>query len=212
MSLVQNNNIGSHSHSEEEQVDETSLFRASQDADMDVSLAAELTRLSLQERQDILHDLHGVSETLLETPQRIQDALQALNAELQRTATPVYKMAMQEDDDSSPATTTTTSNLVLEDSFRLLFLRCHEYNVPLAAKKIQAFLQIKLELFGASKLCREITLQDLSPEDRECLSNGHFQVLPTRDRAGRAVFMILSDIMEYTNILSEVCAIHLVEQ
>jgi glycosyltransferase involved in cell wall biosynthesis len=53
---------------------------------------------------------------------------------------------------------------------------------------------LKLELFGPEKLCQPITLEDLTPDDLECLEHGHFQLLNSRDRAGRAVCPVPGDV------------------
>ena len=167
-------------------------------ADNGAAIAAELTRLSMQEREDVLHDLHGVASSTPETPESIHTALNALHNELKKqctftsdytdtgttstiTSTPsksAYQMALQSDNPS----------YVLDPAFGLLFLRSEHFNVSAAAQKLSRFLQMKLDLFGPSKLCRSITLDDLGPEGVAALENGHFQLLPLRDRSGRAIF------------------------
>jgi hypothetical protein len=51
----------------------------------------------------------------------------------------------------------------------------------------------KLELFGPGKLTTDITLKDLAPSERKLVGNGHLQLLPDRDQAGRAVIAALPD-------------------
>jgi hypothetical protein len=50
-----------------------------------------------------------------------------------------------------------------------------------------AFFEQKLRIFGRDKLTKDITLQDLNEEDLKVLNNGHLQLLPQRDRAGRLI-------------------------
>ena len=50
---------------------------------------------------------------------------------------------------------------VLHDRFMLAFLRSENFHVPNAAKRMTCHFQIKLELFGPEKLCRNIALSDL---------------------------------------------------
>jgi hypothetical protein len=69
----------------------------------------------------------------------------------------------------------------------MMFLRCDEFRVKNAAKRMMKHFDMKIELFGVDKLGRDITLNDFDPFDIECLNAGFFQVLPTRDRAGRAI-------------------------
>ena len=163
--------------------------------DNGAAIAAELTRLSMKEREDILDDIHGVASSTPETPESIQTALNELHTTLKRkcaathtstattasvNSTPisVYQMALQSDNPS----------YVLDPAFGLLFLRSEHFNVWAAAQKILRFLQTKLELFGPSKLCHNITIDDLGPDGVAALENGQFQLLPFRDRSGRAIF------------------------
>jgi hypothetical protein len=157
-------------------------------ADNGAALAAELIRLSIQEREEILHDLHGVAPTIPETTESIQTALDQLHTHLNKfyansnnTNAPasVYQMALQSEN---------SSQYVLNPSFGLLFLRSELFNIPAAAHKLVRFLQTKLQLFGPSKLCHTITLDDLGSDGLAALESGRFQLLPARDRAGRAVF------------------------
>lgn len=71
--------------------------------------------------------------------------------------------------------------------FRLKFLRCDRFDPSRAAGRLIRFFDWKLELFGEAKLTRDITLDDLTKEDRAALKKGYFQRLPVRDRAGRAI-------------------------
>jgi hypothetical protein len=52
-------------------------------------------------------------------------------------------------------------------------------------------------MFGPSKLCKDITLKDLLPEEKACVKNGHVQLLPVRDRSGRAVLTTFLDFIKF---------------
>jgi hypothetical protein len=72
------------------------------------------------------------------------------------------------------------------------FLRSTGWDAQAAAQKILDFFRVKLKLFGPQRLGQPcIGLQDLSKEDRKCLESGMFQLLPVRDVAGRAIFVIM---------------------
>ena len=166
-------------------------------------IAAELNKLSLQERETILHDLHGVSESICESQELVTRSLEELDTYLQpstRVGTlpssehAAYQLAFRQ----NPA-------FVQDNQFRLLFLRSENFHVARAAQKLQQFLRIKLELFGKEKLCRTITLEDLDGEgDMECLRNGHIQRLNRRDTAGRAVVVIASEHIRFKVLENEV--------
>jgi hypothetical protein len=86
---------------------------------------------------------------------------------------------------------TQSSEYVENKAFRLMFLRAENFDSQLAAKRMLRFFEEKLELFGRAKLCKDITLRDLSIEDTQCLINGHQQILPTRDSSGRVAIVFL---------------------
>lgn len=71
--------------------------------------------------------------------------------------------------------------------FRLKFLRCDRFHVVRAAGRFIRYFDWKLELFGEGSLTREITIDDLTGEDRAMLKKGYLQRLPVRDRAGRSI-------------------------
>ena len=57
-----------------------------------------------------------------------------------------------------------------------------------AASRMVRFFDEKCELFGADKLTKDITLEDLDPDDIITLENGFYQVLPEKDCVGRKAF------------------------
>ena len=76
-------------------------------------------------------------------------------------------------------------------AFRLKFLRCDRFDVVSAAKRFIRYFDWKMELFGEEPLARDITIDDLTKEDRAMLKKGYFQRLPVRDRAGRPIITAL---------------------
>eukprot|EP00934_Nitzschia_sp_Nitz4_P006286 Nitzschia sp. Nitz4//scaffold99_size76975//4803//6306//NITZ4_005564-RA/size76975-snap-gene-0.4-mRNA-1//-1//CDS//3329560814//6276//frame0 len=163
-------------------------------------IAAELSKLSIVEREAALHDLHGVSSGVVETPELVeQSSLQMDDLLYSRTVqkSKAYELAEK----MNPV-------FVQDIKFRLLFLRAEEFNVQSATAKMQQFLNMKCELFGSDKLCKSITLHDLSHDDMETLHNGHFQLLNRRDRAGRAVICISSRHIRYPSLENELRQIY----
>ena len=77
-------------------------------------------------------------------------------------------------------------------SFQLMFLRAEKYNPKLACCRMVHFFKEKRILFGSHTLGRDITLTDMDERDMELLQSGYMQILPQRDRAGRAVWFSLS--------------------
>ncbi|KAG7351821.1 hypothetical protein IV203_007869 [Nitzschia inconspicua] len=74
---------------------------------------------------------------------------------------------------------------------RWKFLRAEDWNVDRAVERMSKFMELKLEAFGSERLCRELRLDDLTPQDmiwwRE---TGFLQVLDEKDRSGRQVVFL----------------------
>jgi hypothetical protein len=190
-------------------------------------IAQALSQLSLQQRDAVYQDIHGVVDTYTaEDPQHVKQSLASLELELTLLSSNnmecAYQKALrmeQEDQRAAfvsgsagdKASTTSTTALqgasgsgsyVQGDEFRLMFLRAEEWNVKLAAKRMIGFLELKLHLFGMDKLCRDIVLEDLKDGDDgdwNYVKCGYFQRIPLTDRSGRPILMVWPQFpMEYT--------------
>lgn len=145
--------------------------------DADALLAKELHGLSLKDREKVFHDIHGISEVVEETPAFVAQKLAELDTHI-ATIKPkkAYETAKALD-----------AKYVRSRSLRLPFLRAVGFDASLAAKRIVQFFEAKQELFGTDKLVRDIRLDDLDRDDMAILQSGLGQILPLRDRAGRAI-------------------------
>jgi hypothetical protein len=153
-----------------------------------LSLTETLNKLSLVEREDILFDVHGVSDNVVhETPELISHKSKEMNEFLKTFKTDAYALAESQ-----------STEYLRSEKFRLMFLRAESFDARNAAHRIIQFLEHKLELFGPTKLCKEITLDDLTPEDMESLENGHMQLMPVRDPSDRAIFVYCGNCVKYT--------------
>jgi hypothetical protein len=153
---------------------------------IDALLCRDLNQLSLEDRDQVTQEIHGVSDVIDETsdPNMVPNALRQLEWEL---------MLLSEDDlgayrlahSANPSYTT-------DPAFRLQFLRADRFHVPTAAQRMARYFQEKLMLFGPEKVGKaRITLQDLSEDDKQSLSTGSRQWLPERDRTGRAIYLAI---------------------
>lgn len=165
---------------------------------IDQLVSAELLRLSLEDREQVYDDIHGVSDQVEETPTFIQDKLQQLDHELKQ---------MVQTDQRMTATNGGATGIISEDAptyayslavqtdaayvegrgFCLSFLRADQFDVGKAAHRMVSHFTKKLEYFGRDTLARDIRQDDLEPMDLQNLHCGSHQVLPSRDRTGRAV-------------------------
>eukprot|EP00339_Tiarina_fusa_P004947 CAMPEP_0117025988 /NCGR_PEP_ID=MMETSP0472-20121206/19143_1 /TAXON_ID=693140 ORGANISM="Tiarina fusus, Strain LIS" /NCGR_SAMPLE_ID=MMETSP0472 /ASSEMBLY_ACC=CAM_ASM_000603 /LENGTH=485 /DNA_ID=CAMNT_0004732857 /DNA_START=14 /DNA_END=1471 /DNA_ORIENTATION=- len=166
---------------------------ASEDMDdVDNNLAKELNKLSFEERENILHEIHGVAEITKETPEFVsrcvEKLLEAVDRLPQRRRVALdraifLKPSMKEKD----------------IRFKLMFLRAHNHDPDKAAWCLAKYFEDKLELFGEDKLVKKITLDDLSEEDMEEWHKGVSTVLPCRDRSGRPISFVDCTKMDFSH-------------
>jgi hypothetical protein len=148
-----------------------------------------MCRLSIGERDKALHDVHGVSDDIEESPKFILEHQNLLDDELSklRDKRSAYDLAHK-----------MNPKYVENPEFRLRFLRTESFDAKQAAIRIAAHFESKLELFGESKLPRDIVQDDLEKEDLEILNCGAQQILPVRDRAGRTIALWIPKLLPRT--------------
>jgi hypothetical protein len=140
-------------------------------------LSRDLYEMTLEERERIMHDVHGVADIADETTEMIRFTMGQLKEELGRIGhrSVAYRKALAQ-----------SANYV--DSLYLMFLRRDNFDAQKAAARMLGHFDLKLTLWGEDKLGRDVTLDDFSKHDMACLKDGCFQVLPSRDRAGRTMY------------------------
>jgi hypothetical protein len=149
-------------------------------AEDEKELAKEMQQSSIGERQEALFDIHGVSAVVEETDEIIRKSLAELEVFIEDNKNTKYGASYKIAEDQSP-------DYVKDKAFRLKFLRTEDFDAELAASRMFRHFDVKLELFGETKVSRNITLADMDEETMECMENGHGQWLPLRDQAGRAI-------------------------
>ena len=137
-------------------------------------LANELNRLSVLEREQVYEDVHGVSETVKETPLLISEKIEELGHEL---ATISYKPAF---DAACQQSKEFVSNQYLQ------FLRADQFHAKNAARRMVDFYQTKMDLFGEAKLARPIALSDMDKDDMATVKSGCIQ--GTIQEEGSSIF------------------------
>jgi hypothetical protein len=157
-------------------------------------IAKELTQLSIQERNEVLHDLHCVSGIVEETSSFLNEHLDLLENEISKIPKE-SKLAYEHAQSVFPA-------FVQDQAFRLMFLRAVRFEAPEAAWRIVKFFELKRQLFGPHNLATKICLSDLDQDTMACLSTGYIQLLSGRDRAGRAVIMGVAKLRLFRSELS----------
>ncbi|KAL3937989.1 MAG: hypothetical protein SGBAC_007010 [Bacillariaceae sp.] len=87
------------------------------------------------------------------------------------------------------------------------FLRVNSFDPAPAAKQIIAFYEMKFRLFGKDKVLKEITIDDLSEEDRRSLRSGSLQLLSSeKDIQNRRILLSLPGRRVFKSIENELRA------
>jgi hypothetical protein len=150
-------------------------------------IAKQMTQLSTKDREEIYHDIHGVSTVIDEDaePGFLDRKLREFQRELDSTEDS-QKAAYLEAYERNAA-------YVLDRDLRLRFLRSDRFNPVPAAQRYMRFFEVQSELFGRETLGSCITQENLGEEGRDALYAGCNMLLPQRDSAGRAVWLYVGN-------------------
>lgn len=150
----------------------------------------EMNGLSVQERERVYEEIHGVADLLEETPELLQESLEAMRLALGGISRS-HRKALDRAFFLRPS-------LQTDDKLHLLFLRSTNFQDPeLAAHKMCRYFEHKLLLFGEDKFVRKIQLDDLTFAERQMVLGGSYQYLPTKDRSGRVVHLATVAAFDY---------------
>jgi hypothetical protein len=171
-------------------VETVDQVQEAQESRVDVAklVADELNRLSVQEREHVYEEIHGVDTLAVpETPELVEAASSQFHIELltgfTKEETHAYDYALQNN-----------FQFVHQPDFQIKFLRYALFDAKVAAARFLRYLNLLLKLFGPVALQRPLRLDDLNAEDLKYLKMGFFQLLPSRDRAGRRLIVNLMNI------------------
>ncbi len=177
--------------------------------DVDQTLSRELANLSVQGREAIMEEVHGVRCLAVEeTPELLHSSLRRLSEELNLIVVKPAFNRCQELARTSPRT-----SYVNSPEFRLRFLRCDLFDTKKAAIRLVNYLDTLMLLFDGKEelLMRPIRLSDFSKTEMAVMKVGNFQLLPYRDRSGRRVLTLhinLSLALEFVMTVSRFCVLH----
>jgi phage-related protein len=148
----------------------------------DAMLAKELNELSVQERERVMEELHGVADIIKETSELVQTSCEQLTKELQKLSKTKRRALVR--------ALFLKPSLEKDIPFKLLFLRADSFDAAKAAVRMCKYFEHKLELFGADKLVKRITLEDMNEDDMAAVHTGAVTILPQKDQAGRLIWFI----------------------
>jgi hypothetical protein len=149
-------------------------------------LALDLNKMSLNEREKVFEDLHGVSDIVDESPELVASCLDELELE-------IAKIRRR---DAYIAAASKDSCYTSSRTLRLKFLRAENFDSNRAAARLVGFFETKLEIFGPDPLARDLLLSDLNEDDHKCLQSGLMTLVPAKDVAGRGIMTWMPLIKE----------------
>lgn len=153
----------------------------------DKLIAEELGKLSLEEREKVYEDVHGVSHLVEETPELIEESLELMEIE-------IHSIRQKDAYDQAKLL---SNGFVTNRKFLLGFLRAESFNAKKAAARFTKYFKCKLEMFGMWNLAESITLEKIGDKSVESLGNGVLQILPNRDTQGRVVVVSMPAFFRY---------------
>lgn len=151
-------------------------------------LAEAMAKLSVAERNSTMEDLHGIrgddssssvasSASCTSHASIFNEQLEEMHQWMEAHPNQAYQIAVEKEFQGS--------HYVSDPEFRTYFLKSADSGEAIdGAKRMLAYLDLKLNLFGEDALCRPITMKDLSHDDIEVLKEGFFQDLG-QDSTGR---------------------------
>eukprot|EP00934_Nitzschia_sp_Nitz4_P000096 Nitzschia sp. Nitz4//scaffold90_size81538//73710//75283//NITZ4_005329-RA/size81538-snap-gene-0.49-mRNA-1//1//CDS//3329560041//96//frame0 len=162
-------------------------------------IAEAIQGLSTKERDIVADDIHGVGTRVadaepIETPEFIDKQLHFFEEELQ-----MVKMLEQNTPqlDALIAAEQQDLTFVQDPRLRLAFLTSRDWDIKESVASFIRYFDLKRLLFGERLLAKFVGMNDLSPKEMLQLSKGYVQVLPNRDRAGRAIIVWMNLGQEY---------------
>ena len=165
-------------------------------------IAADLHSLTVQERQTITDEIHGVGNSIIEeTVERVLGALKTLRefylsnqkndfmtSEADKSATASSNMpSLSVKREAYDRAVFLRPMLEKDDKLHLMFLRAQRFDPCMAAQHIFLYFENKRALFGDELLTQKITLKDLTDHEVKLVQEGANQLLAGRERSGRGI-------------------------
>ena len=167
------------------------------------AIAADLHSLTVQERQAITDEIHGVGNSVVEeTVERVQEALKKLREDYLSNQNHNF-MTVSTDNAADVSHQHKSSHsskreaydravflrpmLAKDDKLHLMFLRAQRFDPCRAAQHIFLYFENKRALFGDKLLTQKITLKDLTDHEVRLVREGTNQLLAGRERSGRGI-------------------------
>ena len=161
---------------------------------LDSLLAQEMLKLNVDDREKAFREVNAVPDRVQEDPEILKHSFLKLRHLLVSSPEPIFQEALAHDE------TTVTSQ-----GFLLPFLRAEDYDIELAAGRVNRYLQFKRDNFGSNCMARPVTMDDLDSETSRCVKSGCLQILPLLDQAKRPVILCFLPLQLKFQPICRVC-------
>jgi hypothetical protein len=131
----------------------------------------------------------------MESPEKVQASLEKMQLEIDSN-TPSK--------DSYNKAVRKQSQYVMDDEFRLKFLRANYFDARKAAGNYVMYLELLEKYFGDEALMRPLYFSDLGPKELELLRAGHMNLFSHRDQSGRRVLNVFGSYRKEHTVFSKV--------
>jgi hypothetical protein len=145
-------------------------------------LVQELNSLSVQERERLYEEMHGVVDVIEETPEFVAQKLATMRG-LVKEIPSKMKKALERAIFLRPS-------IESDDKLHLMFLRAKKFDAHASANMMVQHFENKLALFGEDLLVKKITLECLTENEMKIIRTGSIQMLRNRESQGRVVFFM----------------------
>lgn len=158
----------------------------------DEDLARDMNALTMEERQVVMYDIHGVPDLAKETPYFIRTKIDETKEVLRNLPSTTCALAAWE------KAVYLRPDLGSDEHF-LLFLRCKKFDAFDAANWMLKLYDTKREVWGEDLLTHRVTWDDLIEEDRAAIRTGPTRLLPRNQESPNSL-----DILYYRNFIWDV--------
>jgi hypothetical protein len=153
----------------------------------DKLMVKELNDLSMEDRERVIQEVHGVADEIDEPVEFVEERLALLDLELSKIRKKIgYERALF-----------MHPRFVKDRAVRIMFLRSESFDARNAAKRLISYFDFKLELWGLDRLVKPISLNDFDEGDMESLLSGSMQIPATKDRSGRPILYVEQKLHKY---------------
>lgn len=175
---------GDHFGSDRSSVSAASMDQPTQFVPLDANiLVGEMNGLTVQEREKIYDEVHGVANIVEETSCLVVEKLRALQEELSKIP--------KRDRKAFDRACFLRPGLHNDRKSNLMFLRATRFDPVMAAGLMCRHYEHKLMLFGESRLPRRILVDDLNEAEQALFTTGPCMLLPSNDQVGRGVYLMV---------------------